>query len=270
MPKLPEAGLALTGGLKDLIAGFADWRRWAWLGWYDVKLANRRSFVGAWWPTISVGIFVFGIGHLFAYLFGRPLEAFFPHIAVGWVVWQMIQTAVSSGTTCFTSARVVLQEAVMPINAIPLRQLVRIVIHFFMNSTLIAAAFLYSGQSVTWGALWAIPGLAVVIATLHGAMLFAGLVCVRVRAFGLLVDAGMRFAFFLTPIIWMPSVEGGVLGSLLKYNPFYYLVEVVRAPLISGNIDISVMLYAAGFSVIINIMAFFALVVLRRDLVLWA
>jgi ABC-2 type transport system permease protein/lipopolysaccharide transport system permease protein len=37
--------------------------------------------------------------------------------------------------------------------------------------------------------------------------------------------------FFMTPIIWKPDMLPGR-ALILHLNPFYYLVEVIRAPLL--------------------------------------
>jgi ABC-type polysaccharide/polyol phosphate export permease len=47
-----------------------------------------------------------------------------------------------------------------------------------------------------------------------------------------IVQFVMRISFLATPVIWMPSSEKAQsLGLLLYFNPFYYLLEIVRAPL---------------------------------------
>src|SRR3546814_7496038 len=59
------------------------------------------------------------------------------------------------------------------------------------------------------------------------------------------------FAFLLTPIIWhadnMPP--GSLRGTLMRFNPFYHLVELVRAPILGQSIDVSTPMYLAVMSV---------------------
>jgi lipopolysaccharide transport system permease protein len=41
--------------------------------------------------------------------------------------------------------------------------------------------------------------------------------------------------FYLTPIIWMPSMLAGRPGfAFLDLNPFFHLIEVIRAPLLGS------------------------------------
>ena len=36
---------------------------------------------------------------------------------------------------------------------------------------------------------------------------------------------------FLTPIWWMPSQAAGVIAKIFTWNPFYWLIDLVRLPL---------------------------------------
>src|SRR3546814_4906698 len=58
-------------------------------------------------------------------------------------------------------------------------------------------------------------------------------------------------SFLLTPIIWhadnMPP--GSLRGTLMRFNPFYHLVELVRAPILGQSIDVSTPMYLAVMTV---------------------
>ncbi len=61
----------------------------------------------------------------------------------------------------------------------------------------------------------------------------------------------MQLVFLITPIMWMPeSLKGAIAGPLLLFNPFYYLIEVVRQPLLGAfpttSVWISATLFAAA------------------------
>ena len=57
----------------------------------------------------------------------------------------------------------------------------------------------------------------------------------------------MQIAFFLTPVLWQPEQLGGR-AAYLPFNPFYGLIEIVRAPLLGhspgGVIWLSALLYS--------------------------
>ncbi|WP_246149434.1 hypothetical protein [Skermanella pratensis] len=51
------------------------------LGWLDIRQRYRRSVLGAFWLTISMGIMVMALGTLYASLFRMDTSDFIPFIA---------------------------------------------------------------------------------------------------------------------------------------------------------------------------------------------
>ena len=255
--------------LSVIVSGAADWRRWAWLGFNDVRLQNRRSALGMWWSTLSLGIFAFGVGFLFSRLMGRPIEEFLPHISLGWLSWGLIQGGVVQGCSVFISGRTVLEEAVLPPTTLLLRVLMRFFLQFVMGLAVPIAAFIAVMRPLPPTAFAAIAGLALCLATLHGAMLFLGVVCARFRDLQHLVEAGMRLAFFITPIIWMPDAVNNERGAFIDYNPFYYMIETIRAPFTEGRIPLFELGVVAGLAVAANLAGLIAFAIARRRLIYW-
>ena len=61
----------------------------------------------------------------------------------------------------------------------------------------------------------------------------------RYADFAELLRTIMRLGFFVTPIIWVPGAAGGkagIIGPFIYANPFYYLIEIIRAPLVYGHV----------------------------------
>jgi lipopolysaccharide transport system permease protein len=59
------------------------------------------------------------------------------------------------------------------------------------------------------------------------------ILCTRYRDLPQIIANLLQIAFYVTPIVWAPSfLPGG--GWLLDINPFYHLIELVRAPLLGS------------------------------------
>src|SRR2546421_12753681 len=91
---LPEAVADLTEGLKL-------WELWCSLGWHDIRQRYRRSIVGPFWLTLSMGIMVAGLAYLYAGLFGQDVESYLPYVATGIIIFTMISSLASDGSTVF-------------------------------------------------------------------------------------------------------------------------------------------------------------------------
>ncbi len=61
--------------------------------------------------------------------------------------------------------------------------------------------------------------------------LLLGAVGARFRDIPPIVASIVQIAFFITPIIWKPQ-QLGVRAWVLPYNPFFALIDVVRAPML--------------------------------------
>jgi lipopolysaccharide transport system permease protein len=49
----------------------------------------------------------------------------------------------------------------------------------------------------------------------------------------------LQVAFYLTPIVWLPSLLKDADRWLVAPNVFYYLIELIRLPLIGGEMHLS-------------------------------
>jgi ABC-type polysaccharide/polyol phosphate export permease len=59
--------------------------------------------------------------------------------------------------------------------------------------------------------------------------------CVRFRDIPQIVASLLQVAFFLTPILWQPTMLSGRRVVVVDYNPFYHFVELIRGPLLGHD-----------------------------------
>ena len=90
--------------------------------------------------------------------------------------------------------------------------------------------------------LWLIDSLAV------GVLL--GAVCARFRDIPPIVASVMQMAFFITPVIWRPSLIGDE-QWMLPFNPFFTLLEVLRGPLLGEMPSVEIYVSAVVSSLVL-------------------
>src|SRR5262249_17760674 len=154
---------------------------------------------------------------------------------------------VGEGCSCFTSAEGMILALRMPLFLHALRTLVRNVLVLAHNVVVIVLVYVYFAIHPGWDAFLALPGLAVWVVHSLAICLPLGSFCARFRDIGPIVGSIMQIAFFLTPVIWQPEQLGDSQYTL-DYNPFFALLEIVRAPLLghiaSQAVWISAILYS--------------------------
>src|SRR4051812_19962281 len=77
---------------------------WWTLAWYDIVLRYRRSMLGPFWLTLSMGVMIAGMGPLYSSLFNTKLSTFFPHLALGIIFWGFFSAMVSDCCNAFISS----------------------------------------------------------------------------------------------------------------------------------------------------------------------
>ena len=228
---LPPAASQTELALLDLVQGARAHHLWGLLGWQDIRRRYRRSILGPFWITISLGVFVAALGTLYGALLKIELAEYVPYLALGFIVWTLISNMLTDGCTVFTAAEGIIKQVNQPLSVHLCRILWRSFIIFCHNAVIfVVVAVLFSVWPGVTGLL-ALPGLVLVCLNGAWAGLLLGIVSARFRDLPPLVESIMRVAFFLTPIIWMPSLLPGR-GVLLEFNPFFHLLELVRAPML--------------------------------------
>src|ERR1700742_3937315 len=100
----------LDRAVKDIWTGLNAWRLWTLFGYNDVKMKYRRSTLGPFWASLSMGAQVFVTGFVMAYLFHMTLHRYLPYICIGLILWNFLTTMISEGATAFIgSADLILQ-----------------------------------------------------------------------------------------------------------------------------------------------------------------
>lgn len=221
---------------QDLFGGLARFQLWSSLGWSDIRTQYKRSVLGPLWLTAGAAIFVGSLGILYAELMGREPAEYIPHLTVGYITWQMISRFIESGARVFISADRNIKQLSAPLSVHPYRlawSTVLMAAHQGVVFFAVAAVFMIMP---TWQWLLVIPGLLLIVLNGLWIMIFLGMVSARYRDVPQIVQSVMRVLFFITPVIWIPQT-GSRRAMFLHVNPFYHMIELIRAPLLDLPID---------------------------------
>lgn len=227
----------MAGSRKN---GWADWwegtRRvdlWSTLAWYDVVLRYRRSMLGPWWITLSMGALLLGMGPLYAGLFGVALKRFYPHLALGIIFWNFFSTTLNEGCQVFIQASPYLKQTAVPRSAFVWRSLARHLIFLAHHVVLYLPVAFWAG--IVWSPrmLLFVPGLVVVLINLHALTITLGFLSARFRDVPNIVAAMLQLLMFMTPVFWLPE-RLPARAKFILYNPLAQLLDILRLPLMDG------------------------------------
>jgi lipopolysaccharide transport system permease protein len=98
----------------------------------------------------------------------------------------------------------------------------------------------------------AIPGFILVTLNVALGSISIGMASARFRDIPQLILSVVQIAFFMTPVMWKPELLGDR-TYIVELNPFYHMIEVMRAPLLGKPFPIDSYI-ALGLITVLNLL----------------
>lgn len=241
--------------LSDISAAIRRHALVGMLGWQDVRQRYRRSALGPFWLTISMGMTIGTIGVVFGQIFNSPIDEFLPFLASGMILWSLIASIITEGCNGFITAEGIIKQLPLPLFVHILRVVWRNILILAHNLLIFPLVLLAVGKPLHWIALLSIPGLMLTLLNLTWMALLLGVLCARYRDLPQIVASALQIVFYLTPIMWMPTLlPARAAMYLLDLNPAYHLLELIRMPLLgkapsTSNWLVALTLAVLGWSI---------------------
>jgi lipopolysaccharide transport system permease protein len=269
---------AATGAGAKARAAFGDvaetlqlWRLVWKLSFLDIRLRYRGSLLGPFWLTLSTGVMIGALGFLYAGLFHTDIHTYLPYLSLSLILWNFLSALTAEGCTCFTISEAMIRASRMPLTLHAARVVIRNFLVFAHNIVVVVVVFavmrkMPGAQSymiIPAFMLWFVDGFAI--------CLLIGAFCARFRDVPPIVASVMQIAFFVTPILWSPAIleHRGIGTLLIKWNPFYSLLEIIRAPLLGTPLHLATWAFALGYSAVLVALAGVMFALARPRLAYW-
>lgn len=255
----------------DLQEGVKLYRLVWTLACSDIKLRYRGSLIGPFWLTLSTAIQIGAMAFLYADLFQTDIHTYIPFLAVSLVLWGYLSSLITDGCTCFSGYDTLIKGTRMPFIVHVVRSVIRNTIILLHNVVVIVAVFVLMGKPLTFYSLAAIPGFLLWLIDGVAISLFLGTICARFRDIPQIVAAIMQVAFFMTPIMWQATTLRGHPGteSVILYNPFVYILDVVRNPLLNEPLNTLFVMKALAISGVLLLVSLVSFARFRGRISFW-
>lgn len=218
---------------SDIDASFRKYHLVSTMARQDIATRYKRSRIGAFWISIGMAISIGCIGFVFGQIFKIPVREFLPYFATGSIFWGFLSSVLNEGCGSFISSSGIILQVRMPLFVHVLRLLQKNVIILAHNLVILPMLFFVCLYPINAVCLLALPGFLLLLINLAWMVLLLGTFCARFRDVTQIVQNAVGVLYFVTPIMWNPDLMPGRAGQLLlNYNPFYHLINIVRAPLL--------------------------------------
>ncbi len=217
---------------RDQITALKNWRVWWHLGMADVRNRFAKSFVGPAWILLNLAMWVGGMGIIYGTLFQQPLDTYLPFLTIGFVCWGFLSQTITDGGNAFVFAEGYIKQFTYPKQIYVLRVIVNASVPFMIGVLIFLSVTLAMGQPIGPGMLWVLPGLALVLIVAYLHAFIMAYASARFRDLPHGMTALLQVLMFVTPIFFtVETLAKRGLDFVYKYNPLYYLIDVVRHPL---------------------------------------
>ncbi len=223
----------MTIALTDIVATLRRYNLIHMLGWQDIRQRYRRSTIGPFWSTISLGLIIGTIGIVFSQILKSPIKDFLPFLTAGMIFWHFMLGVIIDGCNGFIAAETIIKQLPIPLFVHILRIIWRNMLVLAHNIIIFPFIVFAVGKSLSWLIFLSIPGYMLLVLNLTWIAVILGIICARFRDLPEFVGSIIQVVFFLTPIMWMPQLLSEGSGIfILDLNPAFHLLEIVRAPML--------------------------------------
>lgn len=206
------------------------------LAWNDVNSRYNRSRLGVFWASLSLLIFAGALGPIYAKILNVEIREYMIHLILGFIIWSYISSLIMDCGKEFIKSTNYLVSFRLSYFSLLMRVVWRnlIVLTYQMLVFVIVALMLQQKVSI----VWLIAPLALILITLNALWMgvLMSVFATRYRDLSELMNNIFRLVFFITPIIWMPSLRPE-LALVAELNPFHHLLEIFREPLLYSSLS---------------------------------
>jgi ABC-2 type transport system permease protein/lipopolysaccharide transport system permease protein len=219
--------------LSDVSGGMRSWHLCMFMAWEETKQKYRRSFLGPFWITVNSAVFMLALGPLYGTLMKQSVSNFFQYFAVGYVIWNFISTYLNDSCGIFIGAEGYIKQMKLPYTFYLIKALIKNLIILAHNSIIVLVVLFFFPPNDISYTLYAPLGGLLLIGNLFWMSVILSILCIRFRDIPQILTNILQLLFFLTPIMWYSNmISGSRFSFVIDFNPFYYMLDIVRGPLL--------------------------------------
>ena len=223
----------------------------------ELKVRYRGSVLGFLWTVLNPLFFLLILAFVFSKIIRFEVDNYILFLFSGLVSWLMIQQTVTIATASVVNNQHLIRKVYVPKLVFPVSSvLARYADHAVLLTVLILFMALFSGP-FSWNLLIVPYVLILHFAFSLGLSLIFAMAHIRIRDVQQIVAVLFQAFFYATPIIYPLEALPERFRALFLWNPFYYFVECLRAPVHRGAFPSwDILLVATGLAAAALVLGF--------------
>jgi ABC-type polysaccharide/polyol phosphate export permease len=216
----------------------------------DLRQRYRKSVLGVGWSLLNPIAMTIVFTVVFSKVLGAGADpiSYAASVLTGMAIWSFLRDSALTGCRCFAMNEAYIRQSPIPYTVYTLRTVLGQAIHSLIAlSVVVVMIALYHGDPVViLRAGMMIPGLILVFFAAWAVATIGAFTTVFFHDTQHLLEVAAQIVFFLTPIMYSRQLlDDKQLGWIMDMNPVYWLLELTRSPLLTGELPTTQM-YLAG------------------------
>lgn len=204
----------------------------------DLNLKYKKSILGVAWSVLTPLGLVVIIGTVYSIIFGISTKDFIPGLFAGLNPWIFLSGSADGGTMSLIGAEGYLKQTNVNAQIFPIRNVLVSFINLLYSILAFFIIYLFlKPEMFNFGMLMTVPGLFIVLLFAISMSNIAAIINLKIRDYQPFQSLIFQGLFYATPIIFPSEIlkEKGF-EILYKINPFYYMIEIIKSPLLGDEL----------------------------------
>lgn len=202
-------------------------------------------------------------------MFKKNYLDFWVYYFCGYTIWTIINNVVSQSTTLyFINYRSDILNYPAPITIYNIRNVFFNIIIFMHYFPIFIVIFSLGENFSIFSILFFFIGIVILAFNLFFLSIIISLICVRYRDLPMLINTIMASMFLVSPILWKKE-EIGNYQDFIHLNPIAAYIDIIRDPILNGNLQFSAVLVSIFILFIFIFITFLIIKLKGKRVIYW-
>lgn len=218
--------------ILDLKRGVLLYHVWVYQAYHEISAKYKRTALGSIWISGAMVATSLALAIVMGGIQNQDIRVVLPYVMAGIMCYTLAGTYImNEAPEVFMSSANIIKNHAYPYMYYVLESFAKTFFIFLHNIVAFYIALLLLGKFVVphWSLVLGVPAV-FTTAVLWGSL--TSMLAARYRDMRFMLPFIGQMIFFLTPVFWHAENMTGWREHLVRFNPFYGLVEILRAPLL--------------------------------------
>ncbi len=205
---------------------------WFYLAYASIVNEYRRTLLGPIWILLNLVIFTLSIGIVYSGLFSIEYFEYIAYMTTSMIGWMWASSILtSSGMVYITNSGILMDHPTDKAYLLWSHSMTQFIV-FLHQLPFVFLFYLFGNIPLNWNILFIIPSLFIIFVINIGTAGILSIAVARYRDLQKILANLVVVIMVTTPIFWKPEMVAGVRKLVYLLNPFYYIVDIIRSPLL--------------------------------------